>query len=79
MLAQASAFGQLPGRLYLNGNNQAATSVTISPATELTVTTTVQLFSVSFSVKPLNLLTTQNPLSFIHDKIIAPNPIARNI
>ena len=40
---------------------------------------TVQLRRVSRSVKPLRRPITQNPLSFIHEQIIAPKPIARKM
>jgi hypothetical protein len=50
-----------------------------NPTILFTVTTTDQVFSVSFSVKPLNLPTTQKPLSFIHDTNMAPKPIAMNL
>jgi hypothetical protein len=51
----------------------------IRPATDATLTMTVQVLSVSFSVKPLSLPTTQKPLSFIHDRNMAPKPMAMNM
>lgn len=60
---------QWPGA---NGRSFESARHSINPLTDTTVTTTVQVFSVSFSVNPLNLPTTQNPLSFIQEKIIAP-------
>ena len=56
-----------------------AIQVAISPTRLLTDTTTVQVFNVSFSVNPLSLPTTQNPLSFIQESIIAPKPIAQKM
>jgi hypothetical protein len=38
---------------------------------------TLNDFSVSLSVKPLNRDTTQKPLSFIHEAENAANPIAK--
>jgi hypothetical protein len=52
-----------------NGETVAPIHATTSPTTEIVVLTTVQLFSVSCSVKPLSLLITQKPLSFIHESI----------
>ncbi len=45
----------------------------------MAVNITLQVLSVSFSVNPLNLCTTQNPLSFIHESVIDPKPIAKKI
>ena len=42
---------------------------------ESAVSCTLQVRSVSFSVMPLRRLTTQKPLSFIHDMNIAPKPM----
>ena len=44
-----------------------------------TVTTAVQVFSVSYSVNPLNLPTNQKPLSFIHDTNMAPKLVAAEV
>ena len=61
------------------GSNFANTRQTSNPTTLLIDTTIVQLFNVSFSVKPLSLPTTQKPLSFIHESIIAPKPIDKKM
>ncbi len=65
--------------LAANGKTHDKTRHSINPATLATVTNIVQLFNVSFSVKPLNLPTTQNPLSFIQERNIAPKPMAIKI
>ena len=49
----------------------------MKPVIDRTVANTVQLLSVSFSVKPPSLLMTQKPLSFIHEAPKAPKPIER--
>ena len=51
--------------------------VTTRPNTEMAVNITVQVRNVSASVIPLSRFTTQNPLSFIHDVVNAPKPMAR--
>ena len=60
-----------------NGINFDATSVTTNPSADTRVSITLNDFSVSFSVKPLNRDTTQKPLSFIQDAEKAANPIAK--
>ena len=51
-------------------------SNSISPNTAIAVRVTVQVRRVSACVKPLMRLKIQKPLSFIHDDVDAPNPIA---
>ena len=60
-----------------NGINFDATSVTTNPSADTRVSITLNDFSVSFSVKPLNRDTTQKPLSFIQEAENAANPIAK--
>lgn len=62
---------------YRKGSTAAPSSVSSNPVKLIAETMIVQLCSVSFSVKPLSLLTVQNPLSFIHESIFEPKPIAR--
>ena len=49
------------------------------PNTAIAISNTLQVLSVSFSVKPLSRCTTQKPLSFIHDNVMEPKPIARKM
>jgi len=61
------------------GNSATAINVSIKPAIDMNESSTVQLLSVSFSVKPLILQTTQKPLSFIQEQMIEPKPTARKM
>jgi len=63
----------------LSQKKKETSKTSINPTREITTNNLVQLFRVCFSVKPLSLATTQNPLSFIQEIVNEPNPIASNI
>jgi hypothetical protein len=54
------------------GQIAAAMSAWMRPTIEMIVSSTVQLRSVSPSVKPPSRLMTQKPLSFIQERVVAP-------
>src|SRR5690606_15492750 len=61
------------------GNNTKERQTSIKPIIETANAVTVHVERVSRSVNPDKRLTTQNPLSFIHEMLNEPNPIARKI
>jgi len=61
----------------LKGSTVAKINTCNRPTTPMSVSSFVQVCSVSFSVNPLIRCTTQKPLSFIHESGNAPKPITR--
>jgi len=59
------------------GKRLDAIKVNSRPAMEMTARLADHVLSVSLSVIPLNLHTTQNPESFIHETMPDPHPMAR--
>ena len=62
-------------QLHTSGRSLVSAQTRGRPATPISTSAAVQLLSVSASVIPLILHTTQNPLSFIHDPTFDPHPI----
>ncbi len=74
LLARA-VFVSLRGN-YTPGNRTTRINTSMSPTIPITARRGVHVCSVSFSVNPLILQTTQKPLSFIQEMTSEPKPMA---
>ena len=74
--AQPATFTSNALSPYFMGRSQLAKTVTVNATNPMMRSIGVQVFRVSTSVRPDICLTTQKPLSFIHETPLEPAPMA---